>query len=165
MKKVILVSFLLFMSLGTIFAQLPISRGNFLANARSTRFGLSFSDELTTFDIGANGGFFVIDNLAIMGGLSFTTLSIYDESITSLGLNFGARYYFAQSAKGSFFTDGLWNIQKVENVDVSLGFTLDGGYAFFLKDNISIEPMTSLFLPFSNGDVTFSLGAGISIYF
>ena len=164
MKKVVLVSFLLFMSLGSIFAQLPTGKGNFFANTRLT--GLEFStDDLTSFSIGANGGYFLADKLALVGGLSITTLSFGGETFSSFGLNAGARYYFAENANGSFFADGLLGLQKADNSDAIVGLTLNGGYAVFLKENIAIEPMATLFLPFSNGDVTFSLGAGFSIYF
>ena len=167
MKKAVLVSFFLFISLVTIFAQLPISKRNCFANARLTGLELTLGD-MTSFNFGAGGGYFLADKFALVGGFNIHTQSFGGNSFSNYGLNLGARYYFAEGAKGSFFADGLLGLQTVEDSAASYGITLDGGYAFFLKENIAIEPMASVFLPFAGGEesfVTFSIGAGISIYF
>ena len=161
MKKVAFIIVCILFMTGSAMAQFPIKKGNVLINANLSDVDLSFGDG-TSFTLNAYGGYFIIDNLAIAGGLGIHA----EDSYNKFSIDAGARYYFLEQSKGSFFAAGLLNVTKYEDVDATFGLKFQGGYAFFVNQHISLEPMVSLWLPFSSGyDVTFSIGGGISIYF
>ncbi len=161
MKKVLFVVFVSFLMVGSTMAQLPISKDNFFVNANTSDFRLSFSDG-TSFNLGAHGGYFLADKLALVGGLTIEASDGYN----AFGIQAGARYYFLEQSKGSFFASGLLGVRKQKDVDATFGLTLNAGYAIFLNEHVALEPMVNLWLPFSSDyDVIFSIGGGISVYF
>ena len=146
---------------GTTMAQFPIQKGNMFVNANVSEVELSFSNT-TTFNIGAYGGYFLVDNLALVGGLGFMA----QKDFNFFNFAAGVRYYFMETSQGSLFASGLMDIDKVKDVDATVGLRLNGGYSFFLNQYVALEPVATLRIPFSDGtDVTFSLGAGISVFF
>lgn len=170
MKKVVFLVLFTVLSVGTICAQLPLSKGDFYVNANVSNLDLSFSDGTTDFTVGAYGGYFLIDKLALVAGLNVGASShkVAGEKIKTnhFGIDVGVRYYFLEQSKGSFFVGDVLNIYKEKDVDATFGMTLSGGYAFFLNQNVSLEPMLSIWFPFSSDyDITFTIGGGISVYF
>lgn len=167
MKKILFMVFAAFLMAGTAMAQLPVKKGNMFVNADLSNLNLSFGGGSTSFALGAHGGYFLADNLALMAGLGIGTRSFEGGgSSTDFDINAGARYYFAEQSKGSFFANGLLGVNKWTDLDATFGLTLGAGYALFLNEHVSLEPMVNLQLPFSSGsDVTFSIGGGISVYF
>ncbi len=146
---------------GNTMAQLTINKGDFYINASLSNFDLSFGDG-TKFSMASYGGYFIIDKLALTGGLGLNTQKDY----TSFDLSAGVRYYFLEQSRGSFFGTGLLDLSKITDQDATFGLRFNAGYAFFVKPNVSLEPLVSLWVPFSSGyDVTFSIGGGISVYF
>ncbi len=161
MKKILFAVAAFFFMAGTAMAQLPLSKGNLFVNADVSNVDISFGDN-TTFTLGANGGYFLADKLALIGGIDFYTT----KDFNMFGINVGARYYFLEQTKGSFFASGLLGVDKIKNVDATFGLTIDAGYAYFLNQHVALEPKLTLWLPFSKDyDTTFSIGAAISVYF
>lgn len=103
------------------------------ANSANTSFSLYSFDDTTVWSVGAEAGYFIADDLAIKIGLGYND---YD-GINAFTYKLGAKYYIASQfpvqidltgASGDLFgEDPLW-----------LG--LQGGYAWFVADNVSIEP-------------------------
>jgi hypothetical protein len=165
MKKILFVVLAAALMSGTAMAQIPIGKGDFFVNANTSQLDLSFGNG-TNFTLGANGGYFIINKLAIVGGLNIGTQKISGVSNNHFNLNVGARYHFWEQSKGCLFASALMGVEKYKNISASFAFTLNAGYAFFLTEHIALEPLLTLMLPFnSDYDVTFSIGGGISIYF
>ena len=159
MKKILSVMLAVFLFTGTTMAQ--FDRGNLFVNANVSEVSLSFGGT-TTFSMGAYGGYFLADHLALIGGLDFFAFKDY----SSFNIAGGVRYYFLETSNGGLFASGLMDIGKSKDVDATVGLRFNGGYAFLLNQHVALEPMATLRLPFADGaDVTFTLGAGISVYF
>ncbi len=151
-----------------------VSKGNWFLNAGvgnlfstgaelpgMTAANINFTDGFR-FDATGRGGYFLMDKLALEGvvGLGF------GDNYTHFALDAGVRYFFFDLGKGGFFADGLIGISTNKGQDAAFALTLDAGYAWFIKENISLEPMAQFWIPFSDGyDFNFSIGAGFSIYF
>ena len=161
MRKLLFVLVTAFLFAGTTMAQLPIQKNNFFVNANLSDCNISFGN-FTTITIGVYGGTFIEDRVAITGGLDLYSIDSYNY------FNFaaGVRLYFAEKESGSFFATGLLDIRKSKYSDAVIGLRFNGGHAFFLNQSVALEPMATLWLPFSKGyDMTLSLGAGFSVYF
>jgi outer membrane protein len=109
----------------------------------------------TSFSLAPQFGYFIIDNLAVGGtiDLSLSKFKPEDDDVegrtsTSIEIQPTVRYYLPQ---GIFF-QGQFGIgtQKTkyteENIseeykDAITSFGVAAGYAFFLNDNIAIEPL------------------------
>jgi opacity protein-like surface antigen len=100
----------------------------------NTGFGLTSIDGTTVWSIGAEGGYFVIDDLAIKAGLGYTD---YDgNSLFSYKL--GAKYYIISKIPVQIDLNGTSSDSFGDENPLWLG--LQGGYAFFLGPNVSVEP-------------------------
>ena len=170
MKKVFLVLLSALMMAGTASAQLPIQRGNILVNTSGSNVTLGFTDSSTSFNLGVSGGYFLANKLALMGGLGFGYWSSgsgdWSYSSSSVVFSAGARYYFVELGKGAFFGHGMLNITKVKDVDADLGLNIGAGYAIFLNDRVSLDPMFGISFPFKDGaKAAIAIGGGISVYF
>ncbi|RKF03936.1 hypothetical protein C8N26_1567 [Tenacibaculum lutimaris] len=98
----------------------------------NTSFSLRSIDGNTAWSIGAEGGYFVADDLAVKVGLGFADDGFDSEFVYKVG----AKYYIAsQFPVGVDFTgvspDGGDSVNFIG---------LQGGYAWFLGDNVSVEP-------------------------
>lgn len=106
---------------------------SFLQHTANTGFGLLSVDGTTIWSIGSEGGYFVMDDLAIKAGLGYTD---YDgASIFSYKL--GAKYYIISKIPVQVDVNGASSDEFNEN---PLWLGLQGGYAIFLGKNVSIEP-------------------------
>ena len=108
----------------------------------NTSFALRNTDGYTEWSIGAEGGYFVADNLAVIGGLGVAGVSGDDvDSETAFRYKLGARYYVSNvipvqvdltgDTKGGEDVDGTTN---------ALFVGLQAGYAWYVADNVSVEP-------------------------
>lgn len=102
-------------------------------NVGSTGFGLATSDGVTIWSVGAEGGYFVMDDLAIKVGLGYADFD--GDSIFSY--KFGGKYYVIGAIPVQVDITGS-TIDELSEDPLWLG--LQGGYAIFLSDNISLEP-------------------------
>ena len=105
------------------------------AHGASTGFQLSSIDTPggteTVWGIGAEAGYFVMDDLAIKVGLGYNDLGAED----AFSYKVGAKYYISSMIPVQIDYSGA----SFESNDASyLGF--QAGYALFLGDMVSIEP-------------------------
>jgi len=121
------------------------------------------------FNLGAKGGYFVIDNLAINLGLNFESVS-GDNGSTDFGFNIGGRYYFPPKVfLGAMFDFDSFKPKGGDSAS-GMGLTFEGGYAIFLNDNIAIEPALTYRLGLSDKDKgtkfnQFGINIGFGLYF
>ena len=116
-----------------------LSKGSWVIEANTgswatgnTAFSLISIDGSTLWSIGFEGGYFFMDNFAIKAGLGYTDADLGDGVFT---YKIGGKYYAAgQIPLGVDFTG-----TSVDGESASW-IGLQGGYAWFVADNISIEP-------------------------
>tara|TARA_R110002049_G_scaffold76250_1_gene196075 strand:- start:22092 stop:22643 length:552 start_codon:yes stop_codon:yes gene_type:complete len=133
----------------------------FLQHSANTGFGLMSIDGMTIWSVGTEGGYFVMDDLAIKAGLGYTD---YDgESLFSYKI--GAKYYIISQIPVQIDVNGASSDVFSDN---PLWLGLQGGYAFFLGKNVSIEPGLRYSLSL-NEDVTdegiFEARIGFALHF
>jgi|26BtaG_2_1085354.scaffolds.fasta_scaffold07820_4 hypothetical protein len=148
MKKLMLMAALAVFGLSNVNAQDehdhgPIQKGKWLIEINtgsyatgSTAFSLASSDGETQWSVGAEGGYFVMDNLALKAGFGYQDYGSGD--LTSFAYKIGAKYYIADKFPvgvdftGVSYSEG--NIKDPSYVGV------EGGYAWFISPKVSIEP-------------------------
>lgn len=116
-----------------------LSKGSFVIEANTgswatgnTSFSLTSVDGNTIYSIGAEGGYFVIDNLAVKVGLGYADADTVDGTFV---YKVGAKYYLGgEFPVGVDFTGASVDGNNANWVGVQ------GGYAWFVADNVSIEP-------------------------
>jgi hypothetical protein len=102
----------------------------------STSFSLTSSDGVTAYNIGAEGGYFIKDNLALKLGLGYGDSGI-KGSETPIAYKVGAKYYLKSMIPIELSYNGI-GIGEADANPTYIG--LQAGYALFLGKNISIEP-------------------------
>jgi hypothetical protein len=102
----------------------------------STSFSLTSSDGVTAYNIGAEGGYFIKDNLAIKLGLGYGDTGI-KGSETPIAYKIGAKYYLKSMIPIELSYNGV-GIGQADANPTYVG--LQAGYALFLGKNVSIEP-------------------------
>ena len=107
--------------------------GDQAAHGASTGFGLSTSDGSTLWSIGFEGGYFIIDDLALKAGLGYTD---FDGS-NLFSYKLGAKYYIISKIPVQLDITGA-SISDFDENPLWLG--LQAGYAIFLNDFVSVEP-------------------------
>lgn len=161
MKKIIL-TFFAAVSLTTGFSQ--FTKGNILAGG-STNIGLNFQTE--KFKSGSNtttslksssinfqpqGGYFIIDNLAVGAGIDFSSQKFKIDGSSNKDISsrfifapFG-RYYFdkfyaqASVGLGSYkheYNSGNTTTTNKQNIT---NWSIAGGYAILVNESITLEP-------------------------
>ena len=118
----------------------------------STGLTADFSDDLI-LDLNLDGGYFVVDNLAVMA-----RISLVSAAETDFGFGIGARYYM-----GKMFGGVMYAIpgEDQSNLDIAVG------YLWMLTDNISVQPMFEYSLDMENtdADAGMELAVGFGLYF
>lgn len=108
-------------------------------HSANTGFGLTSVDGTTIWAIGAEVGHFVANDLAIKAGLGYAD---YDgDSLFSYKL--GVKYYVSSSFPFQIDITGAsldYADEWEENSENPLWLGLQGGYAWFITENVSIEP-------------------------
>ena len=100
--------------------------------AGNTSFGLTSEDGSTAWNIGAEGGYFVADKLAVKVGLGYGDSDFSKGTFT---YKLGAQYYFNGNIPvGVDFTGFSTDGESVNYVGV------EGGYAWFVAPNIAVTP-------------------------
>lgn len=108
-------------------------------------FSSSKTGDYTVTDINFSpmAGFFIMDQLAIGGGINFGVLNYESTSVTSVGVQPMVRYYFNGSGKARFFGQANFEYAsvKVEESDAQsgIGFGAGVGIDYFLNDHVAIE--------------------------
>lgn len=146
---------------GTWLVEVNTGFGSGAAHGASTGFGLSSTDGSTIWSMGFEGGYFVIDDLALKAGLGYTD---FDGS-SLFSYKFGAKYYINSQIPVQLDLTGASIKDAAEN---PLWVGIQGGYAVFLNEYVSIEPglryNISLNDQFSE-DGVLELRVGFAIYF
>lgn len=164
MKKIMIICCLLVASLS---AHAQFEQGKWIVNPSITGLDLSHSKGSdTTFGIEAQGGNFLMDNVALLVTLG----AQWQDSYDSYALGVGGRYYFDKC--GVYAGAGL----KMNHVSLSnsLGggsdtnylFNAEVGYAFFITRTVTIEPAVYYDLNLDGFKYDkFGLKVGFGIYF
>lgn len=105
----------------------------YIQHTANTGFGLLSVDGTTIWSVGAEGGYFLMDDLAVKAGLGYTD---YDGS-SVFSYKLGAKYYIISKIPVQIDVNGSSIDGNDEN---PLWLGLQGGYAIFLGENVSIEP-------------------------
>ncbi|WP_350287046.1 hypothetical protein [uncultured Croceitalea sp.] len=100
----------------------------------NTSFRLTTIDGDVTYNLGFEGGYFIMDDLALKVGLGYGD---GDNQPSTFSYKIGAKYYVIGRVPFQLDLAGA-SIEDFDNNPLWLG--LQGGYAFFLGDNVSIEP-------------------------
>jgi outer membrane protein W len=118
------------------------SKGKWLVEANTgnamlgtTGFYFSSQDGESQYNIGLDGGYFIMDNLALKAGLGYGGASATDSNIFSYRL--GAKYYAMGMIPVTLDLTGASIKDAVEN---PMWLGIGAGYAWFLGENVSIEP-------------------------
>jgi len=175
MKKTILV-LVLILGLFSANAQDGIEKGTFLVEANtgnemigSTGFYFSSIDGNTSYNLGLDGGYFVMENLALKAGLGFRGFNPdLGESVSAFAYRLGAKYYIANQFPVTIDLTGASGDAAERNGEAPLWLGLGGGYAWFITERISIEPglryNVSLNEDFSDEGI-FQFNIGFALYF
>jgi len=146
MKKLMLMAAFAVFGLSTVNAQDehdhgPIQKGKWLIEINtgswttgSTAFSLTSRDGETIWSVGAEGGYFVIDNLAVKAGFGFQD----HGGANSFSYKLGAKYYIANKFPvGVDYTGVSYSEDYLGNPSF---VGVEGGYAWFITPKVSIEP-------------------------
>jgi len=99
----------------------------------------SFSDDAgSRFNVGLEGGYFIIDNLALKAGLGYGSFKVNSDAdaVDLFSYKIGAKYYIIGEIPFQIDYSGVSS--DAQEDPSFLG--IQGGYAIFLGDNVSIEP-------------------------
>ena len=135
--------------------------GNMIVGVNSNAGFSSFSPEgggdgVTSMNLGASGGYFVMDNLALTASFGFAQVGDAD-AVTAFGI--GGRYYM-----GSMFAGVGYQVPAEEMSNLIIG----AGYSKMLTDNIALEPSLMYIMQSAGGEAygsTFGLNVGFALYF
>lgn len=158
MKKLLLIAII---AIGFVInAQGQTTKGKSVIEANTgsvttgnTFFSLSSSNGNTNWSIGLDGGYFVMDDLAIKGGLGFFDINGFD----AFNYKIGAEYFIISKIPVSIdFTGSTGNKLKW------LG--LQAGYALFLADNVALKPALRYNIGLDDQDGVFQGLVGFSLF-
>lgn len=105
------------------------------AHRANTSFGLTSIDGTTIWSVGAEAGYFVMDDLAVKLGLGYNDF----DGASTFSYKLGAKYYVASKFPVQLDVTGASG-DDVFGEESPLWLGVQGGYAWFVADNISIEP-------------------------
>lgn len=107
----------------------------------TTGFYFTSSDGNSTYNLGLDGGYFIMDNLALKVGLGFGGISPDEgDSASAFSYRIGAKYYIIDVIPVTLDLTGASG-DAVEIADENpMWLGLGAGYAWFVTDSISIEP-------------------------
>ncbi len=151
MKRSLIVITLAIMSLMSVCAQNKDQtlKGKWLIEA-NTNFGTASSantsiqyskfsnDKGSLLNLGAEGGYFIMDDLALKIGLGYGFVDTGEESnsLNTFSYKIGAKYYI----NGNIPIQIDYSGADTELNENSSFFGIQGGYAIFLGNIVSIEP-------------------------
>tara|TARA_B110000093_G_C12731425_1_gene310499 strand:- start:106 stop:612 length:507 start_codon:yes stop_codon:yes gene_type:complete len=168
MKKLLLTAALVLFLTNTTTAQTSegtILIGTNIGNAMvgGTNIGFTSVDGESTLSIGADAGYFIMDDLALKVGLGYSSNSLADSNTFAYRL--GAKYYLMGKLPLTLDFTGA-SVKDAEENPSWLG--LGAGYAIFLTENISLEPGLRYNLTM-NDDYTeenvFQFNVGFALHF
>ena len=167
MKKIMLTVLVAVITMVSVNAQDgQTAKGKWLIEANTgsmatgnTSFSLSSVDGFTSWSAGVDGGYFVMDDLAIKVGLGYSDSEYSDGTFVYKA---GAKYYLnGQIPVGIDFTGVSFDSYDASWVG------LQAGYAWFLGTNVAIEPTLryNVTLDDQKADSAFQALIGFSLFF
>ena len=150
--------------LTTIGAKAQFDEGKWFVNTSLTGLDLSYSSgQKGHFGLDAGGGYFLMDNFAVIGELG----GDWSSPVDKYKLAGKARYYFDNI--GIYLSGGL-KLASVQykHADKVNDFAvlLEAGYAYFLSKTVTIEPAVYWDLSVKDSDNSrFGLKIGFGFYF
>lgn len=153
------------------------SKGKILVEANTgnamlgtTGFYFSSSDGSSSYNIGLDGGYFVIDDLALKVGLGYGGDKTDGfDAVSAFSYRIGAKYYVKSMIPVTLDLTGASG-EAVENFagETPMWLGVGAGYAWFLGDQLSIEPGVrynhSLNEDYTDKGV-FQVNIGFALYF
>ena len=146
MKNLFLLSIIAVFAIGSVNAQddSQTSKGKWLIEANtgnamlgSTGINFRSQDGDSNYNIGLDGGYFIMDDLAIKAGLGYGGFSQGDFDTSTFSYRLGGKYYVNSMIPVTVDLTGA-SIKDADENPMWLG--LGAGYAWFIGDNVSIEP-------------------------
>lgn len=106
----------------------------------NTSFSYTSQGDFKAMSLGAEGGYFVMDDLAIKVGIGYNSFDFGAGSTSGFAYKVGAKYYIKSMIPVQVdYSGGSGDNYEVAGETPSyLG--LQAGYAWFLGSNVSIEP-------------------------
>jgi len=148
----------------TVSAQ-TLSKGSIFVDPTLTNLGLNsvtigINDDSQTFSrfgLQATGGYVIMDDLAIVGGVGFQSGKYESSGASLVDIFAGARYYVIPNMfVGANALLGNLSINNKEDDSYSdkikgntLSVQLNGGYSYFLSERFAVEPSISYTLGLS----------------
>lgn len=161
MKKSILISCLL---LASVCANAQFEKGTWVVNPSITGLSLTHSsEEKTIFGISAQGGAFLIDNVALLVNLG----GRWADNLDTYSIGLGGRYYMESCGIYLGLGANLTH-RKPEYLKTYTDFAItpEVGYAFFISKTVTIEPSVYYDISCKDSDYSrFGLKVGFGIYF
>lgn len=134
-----------------------------IQHTANTGFGFVSVDGMTIWSLGSEVGYFVMDNLAVKAGLGYTD---YDGA-SVFSYKIGAKYYVMDKIPLQVDLNGASG-DDLFGDETPLWLGLQGGYAWFVAPNVSIEPNLRYSLSM-NEDFTdeglFEIRIGFALHF
>lgn len=125
-------------------------------HASHTGFSLRSNDDNTVWNIGFEGGYFIMDDLALKAGLGYGDSDLSDGRFS---YKVGMKYYIESQFPVQIDVNG----SSGDNFSpLFVGF--QGGYAWFVADNISLEPGVRYDLDINDDADNFG-GLGLNVGF
>lgn len=158
----------------------PMTKGNIVievntgfgeASTANTALYIKNGDGGGTYGIGGEFGYFLLDNFALKVGLGYQDPSADDNIASEFNWKLGAKYYIASKFPFQADINGAMRTYGDDPVTANtsaLWFGVQGGYAWLLADNVSLEPGLRYATPLNDDagdDSVFGLNIGFNIYF
>jgi hypothetical protein len=130
----------------------------------TTSFGLVSEDGTTSWNVGAEAGYFVIDDLALKVGLGYGDDGSDLEGSSAFAYKIGAKYYIVSQFPVELSYNGV-SIKDYDENPSDVGF--QAGYAWFLSSTVSLEPGIRYNLSLNNDfyDDALQFNIGFALHF
>lgn len=152
------------------------SKGSILVEANTgnamlgnTGIYFSSSDGSSSYNVGLDGGYFIMDDLAIKAGIGFGGVSPDGgDSASSFSYRIGGKYYIKSMIPVTLDLTGASGDAVEIAGETPMWLGIGAGYAWFIADKVSIEPglryNLSLNDDYSDKGV-FQINIGFALYF
>jgi hypothetical protein len=124
------------------------SKGKWLVEANTgnamlgtTGFYYASQDGNSQYNLGLDGGYFIMDDLALKAGLGFGGVSVDGAgSASSFAYRLGAKYYVKSMIPVTLDLTGASGDAVEVAGETPMWLGIGAGYAWFIGNNVSIEP-------------------------
>jgi hypothetical protein len=135
----------------------------------NTSLGYSSQGDAKRMSIGAEGGYFVMDNLAIKLGLGYNSFDNGVADASGFAYKVGAKYYIMGNIPVQVdYTGASGDLYDGGGDETPSYIGVQAGYAIFLGQNVSIEPGVRYNASMNDNyteDGQFQLQVGFALHF